>query len=61
MITSIFTIHIFLSKIGALVLKIDAIHGKQFGENASFNLFNKLIRTITINKCTFSGSVGMQV
>lgn len=54
MITSVFAVHVFLCEVGAFVLKINAVHGEKFREDAGFHLFHQLIRAVAIDESAFS-------
>ena len=53
MIIDVFTVHILLSEIAALVFENLAIHG------SNLNLLIKLISSVAVNKDSFTSSMGM--
>jgi len=61
MVIDVFTVHILLSKVAALVLKDLAIHWQNLGKQAYLDLLIQLVSRITINKYSFPSSMSMQV
>jgi len=54
-------IHLFHRKIAVLILKTIMIHREQLTKDLTFNLFDKVIDGITIDKCSFFCIMCMQV
>jgi hypothetical protein len=51
----------FFRKIAIFVFKINTIKRNQFSEKLGFNLLNKIIQSISINKRTLFSRVSMKV
>ena len=57
----VFCVHVFLWEIAVIVFESFMVHGEQLAEDLAFDLFDKVIDGITIDKCSFFCIMCMQV
>lgn len=61
LLVPILRVHLFLTEIAILILKPTMVQSKQFTEDLTLNLLDKVIDGISVYEMTFLGVVGVEV